>query len=586
MGQSNSRYQPTQSIDNSIDDDRHLPSTSRTIQPPTQSTTEDHSSYVASAPASSSRLSHRSLLRRNFLGFTKSPSQSSSREGSLASSNSNRRSWLNPKRWSRTPSSLAEAADDPYQMDGPSNAPPNAKGKEKEDCEAADARDSKSQSSTDRQPPDSLSPQIVTSSSTSDNISEPAEVSDPGLSPVDEPSRLPSPVASITRRDGDSPSQPTSVVAQTPIADKQAPAPPPEPPTTDGNVEIVENESSTTAAIGTGLTSDSTTSRSSESPGSNASTPAAAAAPAAVTTRPFPPPGTLVVVQGVVHTTDVPRSNVGLSDDVASVDNNRTQPSRSPSQEQNGASARSRLSTLLRPRSAGPAFGMHHSGLLDEAAQISQQTDDANPNMDETTGAAESATYTSQESRDFSSSPSTGADDPTAMGNESSRITPAGSQHSDGRQDAILGEGEQDGATQRNSDEVNESGPISSSSIDVLGTLLRCVVLMFLMHTPCESYLILSVAAAATAASLLTGSSEPILQPNQPTNPASNIAPSQSSRTNNAPSPDFSAAGRAERMRNAWTSIRERLGIRSSGESPNRKLAQFLHNLLAHLTST
>ena len=447
-------------------------------------------------------------------------------------------------------------------MDGPSNAPPNAKGKEKEDYEGASARDSQSQLSTDQQPPDSnpsLSPQIVTSSSTSDSISE----------PVDEPSRLPSPVASITRRDD----EPTPVVAQTPIEDKQAPPPPPEPPTTDGIVENAEDESSATAAIGTGLTTDSATSRSSESPGSNASTTAAAVTPAAVTTRPFPPPGTLVVVQGVVHTTDVPRSNVGSSDDAASVDNNGTQPSRSPSQEQNGTSARSRLSTLLRPRSGGPAFGMHHSGLLDDATQISQQTDGTNPNMDEAIGAAENTTYISQESGDFSSSPPAGSDDPATMGNESSRITPTGSQHSEGRQDAILGEGEQEGATERNSDDVNESGPISSSSIDVLGTLLRCVVLLFTMHMPCKSYLVLSVAAAATAASLLTGSSEPILQSNQPTNSIPNIAPSQSSRSNNAPSPDFSAAGRAERMRGAWTSIRERLGIRSSGESPNRKLA-------------
>ncbi|KAF8340058.1 hypothetical protein F5887DRAFT_454310 [Amanita rubescens] len=484
MGQSNSRYQPPQSPDNFIDDDHHLPTTSRTTQPLTQSTAEGRPSYVASSldtPASS-RLSHRSVLRRNFLGFTKSPSQSSSREGSLASSSSNRRSWLNPRRWSRAPSSLAEAADDhPYQMDGPSIAPPNAKGKEKED---SGARDFQSQLSTDQQSPDSnpsLSPQIVTPSSTSDNISEPA----PGFSPVDEPSRLPSPMTSITGRDDDSRSQPTPVVAQTPIADKQAPPPPPEPPTTDGNVETFENESSATTAIGTGLTTDSTTSRSSESPGSNASTTAAAAAPAAATTRPFPPPGTLVVVQGVVHTTDVPRSNVGSSDDAASVDNNGTQSSRSPSQEQNGASTRSRLSTLLRPRSAGPAFGMHHSGLLDDAAQISQQTDGANPIMDETNGTAENATYTSQESGDFSSSPSTATDDPTAMGNESSRITPAGSQHSEGRQDVILGEGEQDGATERNSDDVNESGPISSSSIDVLGTLLRCVILLFPLRTPC-----------------------------------------------------------------------------------------------------
>lgn len=80
-----------------------------------------------------------------------------------------------------------------------------------------------------------------------------------------------------------------------------------------------------------------------------------------------------------------------------------------------------------------------------------------------------------------------------------------------------------------------------------------------------------SVAAAATAASLLTGSSEPIL--------SSGLAPPVASSTNSigtthpasrptSPTPtaglgDMSAAGRAERMRQAWGTIRERLGLRS-----------------------
>lgn len=346
-------------------------------------------------------------------------------------------------------------------MDGSSNTPRNAKGKDKEGSGGAGVRDAQSQLSTEQRPADSnsfLSPQTVTSTCTSDNISEPSST----FVPVDEPSRLPSPVAPISRQDGDLRLHPTSIVAEAPIANKQAPAPPPEPPTTDRSVETSENEPST-AAIGTGLTSDNTTS--SEPTGGN--TTAAAAAPAAATTRPFPPPGTLVVVQGVVHTTDVPRSNgpstsMGSSGDAtlsAPMDHSGTQPSRSPSQDRNGASARSRLSTLLRPRSMGPTPDTHGS---DDAVQIipaGQQTDGADINVDETIGTAESSTYASQEAA--------GTDEPISMGNESSHSTLVGAQHNEGRED-VPGEVEQ-----RNSDDANGSGPISSSSIDVLGTLLR-----------------------------------------------------------------------------------------------------------------
>jgi hypothetical protein len=93
-----------------------------------------------------------------------------------------------------------------------------------------------------------------------------------------------------------------------------------------------------------------------------------------------------------------------------------------------------------------------------------------------------------------------------------------------------------------------------------------------------------SVAAAATAASLLTGSSEPILSsglaptgtnsspqiphaspttpsvPNLP--PYSGVLPAESGM------PDISAAGRAERMREAWGAIRQRLGLRPSPGAP------------------
>lgn len=90
------------------------------------------------------------------------------------------------------------------------------------------------------------------------------------------------------------------------------------------------------------------------------------------------------------------------------------------------------------------------------------------------------------------------------------------------------------------------------------------------------------MAAAATAASLLTGSSEPILSSGlaptgtnsspqiphaSPVTPSIADPPSYSGvlPASEPAMPDISAAGRAERMREAWVAIRQRLGLRSSG---------------------
>ena len=106
------------------------------------------------------------------------------------------------------------------------------------------------------------------------------------------------------------------------------------------------------------------------------------------------------------------------------------------------------------------------------------------------------------------------------------------------------------------------------------------------MTFPFPPYLIFpSVAAAATAASLLTGSSEPILSSglapptsSSPESPLPTSSPSSASLPNlptyhhpppNNAVPDISAAGRAERMRQAWGTIRERLGLRPSAPPPD-----------------
>ena len=85
-----------------------------------------------------------------------------------------------------------------------------------------------------------------------------------------------------------------------------------------------------------------------------------------------------------------------------------------------------------------------------------------------------------------------------------------------------------------------------------------------------KSYLIIlsSVAAAATAASLLTGSSEPILSSGlAPPNPSAPSTNNNVPTIPHTPLADVSAAGRAERMRHAWGTIRERLGLRPSAPS-------------------
>jgi len=263
--------------------------------------------------------------------------------------------------------------------------------------------------------------------------------------------------------------------------------------------------------------------------------------------RPFPPPGTLVVVQGVVHTTDVPRpnvqgTNIGTAGDGASTEQGRTQPR--PMFQERGATNNRRSGTPPQPHSAGAAAseGESHTA-ADASLQINPDHHDAS---DVTVG---NAAHTTQ-GAGASSSPS-----PNGVNSDEYPSTT----NEPGQNSALLPSlpvvDEQRNANRSDTEESNPPGAISSSSIDVLGTLL-------------------SVAAAATAASLLTGSSEPILPTNQSPNLMNNQGgPATTTPTNPSTNvtgpPDFSAASRAERMRNAWASIRERLGIRPPSSSDN-----------------
>ncbi|KAK0488052.1 hypothetical protein EDD18DRAFT_1191931 [Armillaria luteobubalina] len=229
--------------------------------------------------------------------------------------------------------------------------------------------------------------------------------------------------------------------------------------------------------------------------------------------RQFPPPGTLVVVQGVVHTTDVPRPDATPSavppdlPEAPMMIRQGASLSRSPTPVNAERPVRNRLSALLRSRPPSMVSTASHSVLPRDG-----------------------------ETHRHSVEVSTPTPEPTATDD----VPPP---------------------TEAEPLEQRPSGAISSSSIDVLGTLL-------------------SVAAAATAASLLTGSSEPILSsgltPPTPTAPSAPSVDLDASLRPNSPTPTAGMAdvmtGRSERMRQAWTNIRERLGLRTPAPSPGPRL--------------
>lgn len=228
--------------------------------------------------------------------------------------------------------------------------------------------------------------------------------------------------------------------------------------------------------------------------------------------RQFPPPGTLVVVQGVVHTTDVPRPDAtpsGVPPDLPEAPMMIRQGaslSRSPTPVNPERPARNRLSALLRSRPPSMVSTASHSVPPGDVETHPHSVEVSTPTLE----------------------PAATDDAPPPP-----EVEPL---------------------------EQRPSGAISSSSIDVLGTLL-------------------SVAAAATAASLLTGSSEPILSsgltPPTPTAPSAPPVDLDASLRPNSPTPTAGMAdvmtGRSG-MRQAWANFRERVGLRTPAPSPGPRL--------------
>ncbi|KZT67100.1 hypothetical protein DAEQUDRAFT_410989 [Daedalea quercina L-15889] len=242
--------------------------------------------------------------------------------------------------------------------------------------------------------------------------------------------------------------------------------------------------------------------------------------------RQFPPPGTLVVVQGVVNTTDVPSS------DNAASSSRRPSRSTTPRPSSTAAGQRSDIASLPIGRD-----GERHGG----RNRLSSFINRSRPPTDSRATELMSSNRDSAVSSDMTSSVTS---HDIISGEESSIVDDQDSDHDDG--DA-------------------HPRPLSQGSIDVLGTLL-------------------SVAAAATAASLFSpgfafpgtnsvgGSSPDAARPMSPTPTAGlgNLAGLGSlAGLGIDPSGASAAPGQGaaqprdgrDRIRNVWESVRDRLGL-------------------------
>ncbi|CAL1713443.1 unnamed protein product [Somion occarium] len=233
--------------------------------------------------------------------------------------------------------------------------------------------------------------------------------------------------------------------------------------------------------------------------------------------RHFPPPGTLVVVQGVVNTTDAPQPS------------NTSNPSSSRPSEGNSTSAPVRQRSASLPRS-------HHR--LDERPRSSLASLLPRPHS-MISSRPPSDVNLSQGPATVSSDASSN-DNPSPSSEDSSRT----------------------GDTQDTTPNTSETGhrALSPGSIDVLGTLL-------------------SVAATATAASLFSpglaqasngssSASQTISGTDRPTSPTPTAGLGALGGLNGLSGLNFNPPGSTpgdrdarERIRNVWESFRERLGL-------------------------
>ncbi|KAF9562155.1 hypothetical protein CPC08DRAFT_706880 [Agrocybe pediades] len=466
MGQSSSRHQ---------DADRSAPVTP--VNPAASTSSAAQQEPPTGIDARDTTGSRRSSLRKNILKLVKPKSIRNRMNGVSSNSREENGSWRDSRRWSKSPASSSKPADNivPEGLAEESitaSSSSRSKGKQREDKETLELLDEDISN-------DATASSAVVVESKGASVSDPVEASSSSSAPMPQDEHDTAHILPSSRHERALPELPS-------------------------RFEGTEHETT-----------------SSPSPQSSASQQVN------VPPRHFPPPGTLVVVQGIVHTTDVSRpigaSTSSSAEDITSTTssgNGRTNTTNEVTSDQATGRTRSRLSSLLRPRSVSSrpsSVLINDPPLAPATAPVDVVPSESQPVLNDSTQ-TEVITSTVDE----------------AVEAETPRVVDASPSTTE-----------------------NRSPSISSSSIDVLGTLL-------------------SVAAAATAASLLTGSSDPILSsglaPSDTSSPSASVNPSSYPRLptaiGNSSMPDVSA-GRADRMRQAWGSIRERLGLRPSSSSPS-----------------
>ncbi|TDL22093.1 hypothetical protein BD410DRAFT_788775 [Rickenella mellea] len=233
----------------------------------------------------------------------------------------------------------------------------------------------------------------------------------------------------------------------------------------------------------------------------------------------FPPPGTLVVVQGVVHTNDPPRTTAPSATQNASSVNPQNMGSRnSPLNSDSVAASSSGIGGNLfsRHRSRDPTPGQRNSllsSLLRRGDTSPSNPSGAGSPLGRRSGSSSSLSLPQPNIGDVGVEGDDHSGNPTVTSIPSSN--PPNAEHGNAQQDSS-----------------RRHGQLSDSSIEVLGTLL-------------------SVATAATAASLVTGSADAFFRAPQNASAVSGA----SSENQSSPSSDSSGNSSAPESSGAAGSI-------------------------------
>lgn len=427
MGQSSSRLQ-NQSI-------QHAPSTNSTSSTSVVGVSTElqpDSPVDVGAESSSRPQSRRSSIRKSILRYV-TPSNIRSRINSTTSNPGDvRRSWRNSRRWSKAqPDSVPQHEDsDPGSSSGSSAAGPSTfpicpldKGKEREislPLEEAEEQPNAMATTFDETPRSSYPISLLDS--------------EQAPSPLEHISGAPS-ALNLSNL----PSQNVEIMTHENTLAEYSPNP------SDHEMPLVSLEAAT-----------ETPSQQQQPIPAPPQQQQSASSP-----RQFPPPGTLVVVQGIVHTTDVSRPNNSTPSDSATSGDAPPQPGSGLGVGDQGMHrTRNRLSALLRPRSSSRPVTTTINDVPSTTIHIHPGGDSSSISGSESPTSSDESAHTAITTTNINE-----------IGDSSREPLPA---IPDQSPPAV----------------ENPSTAISSSSIDVLGTLLRSVyfthfVILFISESLC-----------------------------------------------------------------------------------------------------